>query len=349
MIDKDSISLLDCTLRDGGFALEDAAKNKIRTENFDEEQRRNVLKKLIYSGAEIIEVGAIEKTADSKKCFNIFSSIEDISRELVFERQNEQIFAAFFRGPDIDLKDIPFWEEGLIEAPRVCLRYSELDKSLDFCEELCKKGYKVFIQPMVTVRYSNDQIRLLIDRANDMGAYALYFVDSYGSMFFENVEHFYDLYNSRLNDTIKIGFHAHNNMEMAIANIIHLLDISENRGIIIDSCVTGMGQGTGNAQTEVLMNYFNKIYKKKYSLLEIFEICEYVNAFNNNQLWGYNSTRFIPAMNNTAYKYAMALRNEYNMSNAEIYDALCEMTDDLRYRYTPENTLEFLNRIKGID
>ena len=343
----EDIKVLDCTLRDGGFALEDADKNGIDTAAFSGEQRDLIAEYLVNSNSDIIEVGAIEKSSNDKRGFGIYQCIEEISGILPQKKRSDQLLAGFYRGPDIELRNIPDWKSGMLDAPRVCIRYSEIEKSLDFCEGLCKKGYKVFIQPMVTVRYSEEQLDMLIDRANKMGAFALYFVDSYGYMTSKDIDYYFNKYDRELDKNIRIGFHAHNNMEMALSNVIHFAENRRNRNIIIDSCATGMGQGTGNVQTEVVMNYLNVEFGKHYNISEIFKVCDIVNSFNVNQLWGYSTARFIPAINKTAYKYAIALKNKYGMELSEIHAVLSKMPDDLRYRYTPDNTEELLRRVKG--
>lgn len=334
---SDKIKVLDCTLRDGGFALEDAEKNHIPTEVFSEKEREFIADKLVESGSDIIELGAMEVTEKDRKGFCIYQSIEDISHIMPQKRNKGQLFAGFFRGPDKDLSEIPDRSEEMIDAVRVCLRYSELRKSLDYCRGLCKKGYKVFIQPMVTARYTDDELSLLTEEANSMGAYALYFVDSYGFMTEEDVAYYFGRFDRELDPKIKIGFHAHNNMEMALPNVMSFIKKRGDREIIIDSCADGMGQGTGNLQTEVIMNYLNRNYEKNYLPDKIFDVCEAVAKFNVNRLWGYSPTRFIPAVNGTAYKYALALKNRYGMSLSEIYCILSNIPEELRYRYTPEN------------
>ena len=108
-----------------------------------------------------------------------------------------------------------------------------------------------------------------------------------------------------------------------------------------------MGQGTGNLQTEVIMNYLNSMHEKHYSVQEIYRACEIVDRYNLNNLWGYYVPRYIAAQNKTAYKYAMTLSNDYRKGYAEINDLLSKMTEDLRYRYTPDNTKLLLDRIEG--
>ena len=52
-----------------------------------------------------------------------------------------------------------------------------------------------------------------------------------------------------------MGFHGHNNLEMALGNTITAI----NEGCeIVDATITGMGRGAGNLRTELLMIYLNK-------------------------------------------------------------------------------------------
>lgn len=340
---NDKIKLLDCTLRDGGFALEDAQKNNIETDIFSADKRKYIAEKITDSEVEIIELGAIEVTSSDRKGFAIYQDIESISAVMPTKKNDRQLFAAFFRGPDRPLEDIPEYSEKMIDAVRVCLRYSELRKSLDYCKGLCQKGYKVFIQPMVTARYTNEELSLLTEEANSMGAYALYFVDSYGFMTEKDVEYYFTRFDRELDPAIKIGFHAHNNMEMAMTNVISFIKNQGNREIIIDSCADGMGQGTGNLQTEVIANYLNRSGQKNYSLKNILNVCEAVNKFNINRLWGYSPSRFIPAVCGTAYKYALELKTKYGMDLAESYDILSQISEELRYRYTPQNAQKLVS------
>lgn len=246
------------------------------------------------------------------------------------------MFAALYRGPDTPIEDIPEWNSSLCEAVRVIIRYSELQKSLDFCAALSTKGYKVFVQPMLTMRYTKEEIKLLIEKSNEMNAYALYFVDSYGYMENKDVVDLYNVYDEGLKPQIKIGFHAHNNMNLAFSNVQTFIDMNSARDIIIDSCVMGMGQGAGNLQTELIIGYLNKV-DNKYNFSEVLNACEIIEKYYTDALWGYSVTRLLPALHRTAYKYSIALRNKYKKSYAEINEILSHMPEDLRQRYTTDN------------
>lgn len=338
------IQILDCTLRDGGLGLEDAEKNNIAFKKFSLHDRERVARHLSESKLDIIELGSIEITQDDRTGFAIYPDIETISAIMPKKKGENQIFAALYRGPDTPIENIPEWNPSLCEAVRVILRYSELEKSVKFCEALARKGYKVFVQPMLTMRYTDAEIEYLIDAANKMNAYALYFVDSYGYMQHEDVQTLFEKYDYYLNPQIKIGFHAHNNMNLAFSNVLYFLSRRNSRDIIVDSCLLGMGQGAGNLQTELFVGYYNEHIKHKYDFNNILDGCEIIEGYNKSGLWGYSVTRLLPALRKTAYKYAIALRNQYQCSYKEINNILMSIPEDLRHRYTPENTVSLLKR-----
>ena len=204
----------------------------------------------------------------------------------------------------------------------------------------------VIFQAMHGIAYRRtdveDELNLIIEEANKMGVYALYFVDSYGYMTPDDVSRLYNFYNGKLDGSIKIGFHAHNNMNMAYANVIHFMNIADNRPVIVDACATGMGQGAGNLQTEIIVPHLNRINADRYDYNSVLDTCDIVEKYNGQSLWGYSVTRLIPAMHKTAYKYAVALRKHYGLSLAEINRLLSNIPEELRHRYTPENTEQLL-------
>lgn len=339
------IQLLDCTLRDGGQGLEDAYYSGYADEQYDNKKKADIIKYLDKAQVDIVELGSIKPTDDDRSRFACYQCIEDLALTMPKTKGN-RLFAALYTGPDTELVRIPEWNANLPQAVRVILRYSELQKSVDFCSGLSKKGYKVFMQPMLTMRYTEQEIDLLIKAANDMGAYALYLVDSYGYMKNEDVINLAKKYDRDLNESVNIGFHAHNNMNLAFSNVIALLKSGLKHDVIVDSTLQGIGQGAGNLQTEIITDYLNENYGKEYDYDCILEGCEFIDDIAVDNLWGYSVTRLLPAINKTAYKYALSLRNTFNLPYVEINRILANIPDDLRHRYTIDNT-KLLLRING--
>lgn len=332
-----NVQLLDCTLRDGGQGLEAAYKADVSKVQFTDDIILNTINHLVATDIDIIELGYIEKSQFYNHPFANHFTIESVSSFIPKNRNKNQMYIALFTGPDIDDNLIPSWNPSLIDGARVILRYSELDKSLDFCEMLSGKGYKTFVQPMLTMRYSDEEIIKVIDRCNKMNAYAMYFVDSYGYMAEEDVERLFKFIDDRLSPEIRIGFHAHNNLNLAFSNIKKFLQIHNNRNIIIDSCVLGMGQGAGNMQTELILPFLNQKYGKTYDYDELLNVCEIIEMLTPVGQWGYSVVWALPAIYNTAYKYAMIMRTKMGFSYPVINRVLKNMPDAYRHRYTLEN------------
>lgn len=332
------INILDATLRDGGQGLDDLFNNGFTDKCYTPEAKRKVISLLEDSNVEIIELGAMGPSLDDKSKFAIYQNVEELSEFLPTKRKEGTMYVGLYIGPDTDIDNIPDWNPSLVEGIRVILRYSELQKSLDYCAALAKKGYKVFVQPMLTMRYTDAELDLIINSSNEMGAFACYFVDSYGYMQPLDIKRLFDYMNKGLNKDIKIGFHAHNNMNLAYSNVLYFINLDTDRELIVDSCATGMGQGAGNMQTELLLPYMNENFDKQYNYEPVLEVCDYLDTeMIPANLWGYSVTRLLPAVYKTAYKYALMMRNKYHLSFRDMNKILRDMPDEMRNRYTKEN------------
>lgn len=341
------VKLLDATLRDGGQGLDDLYNNGFSDKFFPEEAKHSIIDLLGASGVELIELGAMGPSVDDKSKFAIYQNIEELSRYLPKNRDPKKMYLGLYIGPDTDVGKIPDWNPSLVKGIRVILRYSELKKSLDYCAALAKKGYTMFVQPMLTMRYSDKELDLVLGMTNDMGAYACYFVDSYGYMEPKDIRRLFKYFDAKLNEGVKIGFHAHNNMNLAFSNVISFLNTETDRELLIDSCATGMGQGAGNLQTELIVPYLNEHFGKHYDYDSILEVCEILdNEMIPANLWGYSVTRLLPAVYKTAYKYALVMRNKYHIPFKQMNHILRDMPDDMRNRYTKDNLEQLIATIK---
>jgi 4-hydroxy 2-oxovalerate aldolase len=333
--------LLDCTLRDGGFA-----------NNFDfgNENIRLITKNLSKAHIDIIELGFLEFDTQKGKDFSIFPDFDTPMCFIPESRIKNQLFSAMIADYDnFPIDKIPNRSESSFDIIRVMLRYSDLGKSLKYCKQIAEKGYKLCIQPAITMRYSRDELNLVFNTANEVAAYALYIVDSYGYMTESEVADYFALFDKNLSDSICIGFHAHNNMNIAFSNSIAFINYESTRNILIDSSLFGMGQGAGNLPTELFVDYLNKnkffAYKYKY----ILEACEIVEEFWGQLSWGYSVVDLISAINRTSYKYSRELRNKYSMSFVDIYRVLNNIPEEMRHRYTPENTKLLASLLKNLN
>lgn len=342
------LKVLDCTLRDGGQGLEDFQKNGIPTDHFTLQERVKIAENARDAGIDIIEVGCIGNFFNED--FAIYPNLERLSLFVPERKNKEQMFVGLYIDPDHDLESIPDRSESMVDGIRVILRYSELQKSLNFCAGLAKKGYQVFVQPMLTMRYTDVEIDSMIAQANDMGAYALYFVDSYGYMTETDIKRLYEHYDRSLNPYIYIGFHAHNNMQAAFPNVRYFIEQFGDRKRIVDACAVGMGQGAGNMATEMLLHYLIQKGIDSYQLEPVLDNCDILDKFRHHdmEMWGYSPIRFVSAINKAAYKYAVAMKLQHHLSLREINRIFQLMPVELKHRYTPDNLKKVLNNYRGL-
>jgi 4-hydroxy 2-oxovalerate aldolase len=103
------------------------------------------------------------------------------------------------------------------------------------------------------------------------GAEAIVFMDSSGHYLPEDVRLRVETLKQGLK--IPVGFHAHNNLGMAIANSVAALEAGAE---ILDGCARGFGAGAGNAQIEVLIPVIQRLgYKTNVDLYSILDAADW--------------------------------------------------------------------------
>lgn len=330
--------VLDCTLRDGGLRWKD-----LRMEGFSKDDKDTILSNLINSEIDIIELGEVDNIPKDLIGASNYKSLENLCKNTPAIKDRKAMYVAMYADPSISTNTIPEYSEKVCEGLRVVLRYSELDKSFQFCRDVSKKGYKLFIQPALTLRYSDEELLRVINVANELNAYALYIVDSFGYMTPNDLCRLFNLYDKNLNSSIKIGLHAHNNINLGFSNALEFLSIKSERQIIVDSCLMGIGRGGGNVQTELLIGYINRYFNCSYNFSSVLSASEIVNSYFGNPPWGYSLVDVLSALNKTAYKYATVLRNDFKMSFSDIDKVLKSIPDSMRNHYTEDNLSKILN------
>lgn len=239
-----NIKILDCTLRDGGY---------INNWNFKKNNIEFILKHLVLSGADYVECGFLkEKEYDINKTF--FNNTEQLSR-LLPEEQNNTKFTLMINYGEVPIENIPDSNNNIFL--RVVFKKNYKDEAVKYCEQLIKKGYNVFVNPMNTISYSSKELLDLIEQVNKIKPFGFTIVDTNGSMKKRDLLSLLYLIDDNLDSKISLAFHSHNNLQLSFSNAQVLMEQPLKRTIIIDSTVFGMGRGAGNLCTELLMQYIN--------------------------------------------------------------------------------------------
>lgn len=325
-----NIHVLDCTLRDGGY---------VNQWQFGENNIKDIITGLIDAHIDIVECGFVTQKKERNQDSSLFDSMETVRNYLPDEREG-CILACMINYGEFSIEDLPTYDGTSIDAIRVAFFKKDMDGALEFCRGIAEKGYKLFLQPMVTVSYTDEEFVDLIQSSNKIDPYAFYIVDSFGVLKRRELMRLYRLVDDNLKKSISIGYHSHNNNQMAFSNAQTLADIKTTREIIIDSSVFGMGRGAGNLNTELFIEHINEMDGNRYEIRPILKIYDKVlSPIYAKHFWGYSMPYYISSMNNCHPYYAMFLKEKDGLTLDDMNEIL-HTVEEYRKVYFKSDYLE---------
>lgn len=321
------IKLLDCTLRDGGF---------INEWRFGKEVILNIIERLNLAGIDFIELGYLRDFVKYDINNSQFSSTDDAQNILSKIQIDKKITLILDYGA-CDINNIHPALKTKIYGIRLTFKKSEIQKAFEFAIQLQNLGYKVFLQPVNIMGFSTQELLRVIQNANKINPETLCIVDTYGFMDRHDLLEKFYLLDGNLHKNIKIGYHSHNNLQLAYSNCVELIEHNTQREIILDCSVFGMGKGAGNAHTELLASYLNKKYNFKYNIEQILEIIDiYIEKERQRHFWGYSLLYYLAAITKTHHSYVRFLLNKKTLSIKSIKDILLSLDEDKKASFDEE-------------
>ncbi len=321
------IQILDCTLRDGGYC------NKW---NFGYENIRKIISGLDNAGTEIIECGFLTNKVVSSQDETRFNCVGDVAKVLPEKREGRKYVAMINYG-EYAVEDLPVNDGSSIDGIRIAFHKKDRYEAMDLCKKIRDKGYLVFVQDMVSHHYSDEEYIELIHCVNDIEPYAFYLVDSFGVMKDKELIRLFYLIEHNLKRTIWIGFHSHNNMQLAYANAQRLVNERTNCNLIIDTSIFGMGRGAGNLNTEIFIEYLNENIGKHYKIRPLLTVIDDVlsKCYQKNY-WGYSLPNYISAMHDAHSDYAIYLDDKKTLTVEDMNCIFDLMEDDRKESFDKE-------------
>lgn len=312
------IRVLDCTLRDGGYCNE---------WNFGFDNTKQIIKSLVESGIEIIECGFLTNKVAYNKNITKYNNFEQM-RTVLSAKHEEQMYVCMMNYGEYDVDSLPECSENTVDGIRLAFHKKDMFAALDLCIKIKSKGYKVFIQAMVSLNYSDEEFLELIHQVNVFEPYSFYIVDSFGVMKKKDLVRLFYLVEHNLKKNIAIGYHSHNNLQLAYSNAQALVDMRTDHELIIDSSVFGMGRGAGNLNTELFVEYLNDNVGCDYKLKPLLNIIDDIlNDFYQRNYWGYSLPNYLSAKHNTHPNYAGYLDGKKTLT-VEAMDEVFSLMDD---------------------
>ncbi|SKC82977.1 aldolase catalytic domain-containing protein [Ohtaekwangia koreensis] len=189
---------------------------------------------------------------------------------------------------------------GLIDMVRIALDPEQFSRALKLAEEIKKMGFEVGFNTMYMSKWKQNTAFLNELKYVDAVADYFYMVDSYGGVYPQDVIDTIQMVKERT--SVKLGFHGHNNMELALINS---LTAAEHGAEIIDATVTGMGRGAGNLKTELLLTALNARMGLKLNFNALSKTVDGFEKLKQNYHWGTNLPYMVSGANSLPQKDVM--------------------------------------------
>lgn len=301
------ISVLDCTLRDGGY---------VNNWEFPTDIIGKTVFKLDSAGIDVIECGYLNYTAQKEHDSSIYQSMEKISETISDNITDTSKLAVMINYGEYPIEKLPNYHENFPKIIRIAFHKKDSKEAMLYCKQVKAKGYMIFLQPMVTLDYSDRELLYLFDQINELKPVAAYIVDSFGSMRKPDIRRIASLYNHNIDKEIAIGFHAHNSLQLAFSNALEFIDITQNRQkCFVDVSVFGIGRGAGNLCSELMTQYLIENMGGKYTINPILEIMdEYLLPLYLHHPWGYSAAYYLSAIKKCHPNYAAYLMSKQTLT-----------------------------------
>jgi len=308
---RDKIKVLDCTIRDGGL---------INNHDFDHNFVRAVYKAISEAGVDYMEMGYKNtKRLFSPKEYGAWKFCDDdVIKKIVDGIESKTKISVMVDVDRVDIEDIKPAKESPVDMIRTAAYVKDIDKAICLVNHFAEKGYETTINIMAISRDMGPELEDALRQIEEESKVnVVYLVDSFGALYQEPVEYLVKKARAILK-TREVGFHGHNNQQLAFGNTIEAIIHDAN---YLDGTVYGIGRAAGNCPLELLMGFLKN---PKFDIRPILDLIskEFIPLRNKIE-WGYIIPYAISGMLNEHPKTAMALRKSEKKENyKEFYESL---------------------------
>lgn len=314
MREKD-LKILDCTLRDGGYYT---------NWDFSPITVDNYIKSFNALPVDYLEVGYRSKQLDyylGKYFYCPVSVLKDLksktNKKLVVILNEKSVRAE-------EAFDLLEPIKQYVSMIRLAVDPKEFGRALGLAEKIKEMGFEVSFNVMYMSTWKQEKEFLdLIPRVNGLADY-FYMVDSFGGVYPEDVREIMALVRSKTN--VKLGFHGHNNLEMALANTLTAIQEGVD---IVDATITGMGRGAGNLKTELLLTVLQSKNHLSFDYNALTKVVDDFTQLQKNYDWGTNLPYMVSGANSLPQKQVMEWVSKRYYSFNSIIRALHNQSEGL--------------------
>ncbi len=309
---RQSIKVVDATLRDGGL---------VNDFFFTDDFVKALYKTNIDAGVDYMEMGyrASKKVFDESKFGKWKFSSDEHIREIVGENDTPLKLAIMADIGRHDKDDFDKKENSPVDLVRVATYIHQMPEAIDMIEDAAKKGYETTCNIMAISHAQENDIKVALEMLGKTPVDVVYIVDSFGSIYPEQMARVVDMYNEfAVKYGKKLGVHAHNNQQLAFANTIEACGDGVDW---LDATYMGMGRGAGNCAMELLLGFLKN---PKYNNFPVYRFLgDYMQKLRDDGVvWGYDVQYMMTGLLNqhprTAIQFTKEKRKDYEEFYKEI-------------------------------
>jgi 4-hydroxy 2-oxovalerate aldolase len=301
---RPEIKVLDCTIRDGGL---------MNSHKFDDDTVRAVYTACVEGGVDYMEIGykASRKGIVAGEYGAWKYCTEEDIRRIVGENQTALKISVMADAERCDYKeDIPPKKESVIDLVRVATYINQIPTALEMVKDAHDKGYETTLNLMAVSTVPDRELNEGLELMAGSEAMAIYVVDSFGSLYSEQVHHLVKKYLHYCKASGKeVGVHMHNNLQLAFSNTIEGIILGAN---MLDATMAGLGRGAGNCAMELLLGF---LHNPKYDLRPVLRcVQQSIEPLRSKLNWGFDLAYMITGQFNqhprSAIKYYAAEKRD---------------------------------------
>ena len=309
---RPDIKVVDCTIRDGGL---------VNNVYFDDEFVRNLYTANVAAGVEYMEFGY-------KEIFDVkefgkwkFCDEQDI-RDIVGDNNTDLKISVMADVGRTDYKkDIIPKTDSVIDMIRIATYINTIPAAIEMIHYCAEMGYETTINIMAVSTAAESELDLALDLLAQSEVGTIYLVDSYGSLYPEQIRRLADKY-LKVAEKYgkKVGIHAHNNQQLAFANTIEACTVGVS---YLDATMSGMGRGAGNCNMELLLGFLRN---PKYSLNPVLKFLQnqMLPLKKTGLVWGCDVQYMLTGQQNQHPRTAIAFTAEQREDYAAFYQSLLD-------------------------
>jgi 4-hydroxy 2-oxovalerate aldolase len=241
-------------LRDGSYAID---------YTFTAKDTFTICKKLQEAGFDQIEVGHGTGIGSSENGPDPAVESDEAYLKAAAEALDVSKFGMFFLPQFGRRHHLDMGRDYGMDFIRIGTDVTHIAKGKEYVEYAKKKGYYVSYNLLKSYAVTPKEYGEHAAEVASWGSDIVVVVDSAGCMLPVEVRAYIEA--GKENIDCPIGFHGHNNLQLAVANILAAVEAGVD---CVDTTLRGMGRSAGNAQTEVVIPLLKRMGVLMYDIDE---------------------------------------------------------------------------------